>query len=289
MKIAHFVAYCMKLLKKGKKIVVPTNSSKAGEKLFYKIKKELPKLNVGLVTSDTDEISVSEWGQYDCFIYSPTIGAGISFNDIHFDILVSYFSNRSCNAEFCSQMLNRVRNLKDNLMYMFFNLCDLSYPTTNDELDKSIHLQYISSHLLQTKYDLNHSPVFECLKKDIWYQIYKDFIKRENMSKNNLMGVLARILIDHGMDVKYDDFFYRDKNVDLKELQNSIVKIDREVQAQEAEDISKPEDIDEAQFQKLDKKKLILNKKNNKLQNISFKKFMVYLILLLKRILIYLL
>ena len=87
-------------------------------------------------------------------------------------------------------MLNRVRNLKDNFMYMFFNVCDFSYPTTNDELDKSIILQYISSHLLQTKYGLDHSPVFECFKEDIWYQIYRDFIKREDMSKNNSGGLI---------------------------------------------------------------------------------------------------
>lgn len=74
------------------------------------------------------------------------------------------------------------------------------------------------------------------------------------MSKNNLMGELARILIDHGMQVEYDNFFYRDKNIDVNELHKSIGKIDRQVQAQKAEDISKTEDIDEAQFQKLDKK-----------------------------------
>ena len=49
------------------------------------------------------------------------------------------------------------------------------------------------------------------------------------MSKNNLIGVLARILIDHGMTVKYDDSFYRDENVDADDLQKSIKKIESEV------------------------------------------------------------
>ena len=77
-------------------------------------------------------------------------------------------------------MLNRVRNLKMNDMYMFFNLCDFSYPTTNDELDKSINLQYISSHLLQTKYELHHSPVFECLKK-MYGIVYTEIMSREKI------------------------------------------------------------------------------------------------------------
>ena len=54
------------------------------------------------------------------------------------------------------------------------------------------------------------------------------------MSKNNLMGELARILIDHGMQVEYDNFFYRDKNIDVNELHKSIGKIDRQVQAQKS-------------------------------------------------------
>ena len=164
----------------------------------------------------------------------------------------------------------------------------------NKELYKSLILGIsfiigIFIYTEQTKYELHHSPVFECLKKDVWYRIYRDFVKRENMSKNNLIGVLARILIDHGMTVKYDDFFYRDENVDADDLQKSIKQIESKVQQQKATDISKADDINEETFQKLDKKETTTKQEKQQVAKHFFQKFMVCLNFLVKHLMNFLL
>ena len=68
------------------------------------------------------------WNEYQLLIYTPTIAAGISFNEKYFDNPHCYFSNMSCWAELATQMIFRVRNstcknikicvkLKEELIY----------------------------------------------------------------------------------------------------------------------------------------------------------------------------
>lgn len=44
--------------------------------------------------------------------------AGISYEVENFDIVMGYFDPNSCQAEICSQMLGRIRNVKEKTYYI---------------------------------------------------------------------------------------------------------------------------------------------------------------------------
>ena len=53
------------------------------------------------------------WLNYTVVMYSPTITAGISFEQKHFDKVFCYFTNMSCDVLSCIQMIGRVRDVGD--------------------------------------------------------------------------------------------------------------------------------------------------------------------------------
>ena len=195
-----FILDIFNLLKDNKKVVVPISSISCAETLIGYINKHLPNIKIGYISQDTSIIPPNMWNEYQLLIYTPTIAAGISFNEKYFDNRHCYFSNMSCSAELATQMIFRVRNSTCKNIKICVNIkgrTDL--PTEDNELD-----QYIQDmDELDTKTGLNISRVRNAIIKDEYYNIYKDFLKRKNLSRNNYAGVLAGILEAHGVKVTF--------------------------------------------------------------------------------------
>ena len=113
----------------GKKIAVPMASNNKAKDLYSKLKVDFPEKNIILIhkeTSDEDKLSkllkVNEtWINYDIVIYTPTVCMGVSFDPEHFDSIFAYGCHNSLGAqEFC-QMLHRVRNIRENTIYISFD------------------------------------------------------------------------------------------------------------------------------------------------------------------------
>ena len=105
-----FILDIFNLLKDNKKVVVPISSISCAETLIGYINKHLPNIKIGYISQDTSIIPPNMWNEYQLLIYTPTIAAGISFNEKYFDNRHCYFSNMSCSAELATQMIFRVRN-----------------------------------------------------------------------------------------------------------------------------------------------------------------------------------
>lgn len=113
------------------RIVVATNSLDCCRTVADMIKNSdddfLKSRDIRVYTSETGEIekktafdNVHEsWAEADILIYSPTVGAGISFELKRFDILFGYCSVGSTTAETFVQLLNRVRDIRHNDAYVF--------------------------------------------------------------------------------------------------------------------------------------------------------------------------
>jgi ribosomal protein S25 len=100
-------------VRKGKKVVIPTNIEWLGSSLADMIRTELPNIRIGLYTAKTrkkNHIDVTnEWQKLDVLIYTPTIQCGLSFTEKHFDVIYGYFSRSSCLPGPALQMLFRCR------------------------------------------------------------------------------------------------------------------------------------------------------------------------------------
>lgn len=69
------------------------------------------------------------WTQLDVLIYTPTVTAGISFEEQHFDVGFGIFTSNSCDVETCRQMLGRVRSVRDHRYVINLQVVDGNYPT----------------------------------------------------------------------------------------------------------------------------------------------------------------
>ena len=67
----------------------------------------------------------NEWSKCDILLYSPTIEAGVDYDKEYFNTCMGYMSNNSTSARAFSQMLHRVRNLKDETILIYIG--DLYY------------------------------------------------------------------------------------------------------------------------------------------------------------------
>lgn len=132
-------------VKENKRCVIATSSlKKAGEiHTFVTTSGILPEdKKVKLYTSETSKVEKMKdfsdvnkyWKDVDILIYSPTAGAGISFECRGFDVLFGYFVSRSCTAEADIQLLGRVRDFKDRKVYIYATDLEYSLPTTKEQL-----------------------------------------------------------------------------------------------------------------------------------------------------------
>lgn len=194
-----FIIDVLNLLKDGKKVVVPITSIKVSKELIGNVNKELPNIKICYISKDTTLIDPTEWNKYDLLVYTPTIAAGVSFNMEYYDNRICYFSNQSCSAELATQMIFRVRNSTcKNIKIYVSEKGNMTNETDNDKLDKWIQdVDKLDYHT-----GLNISRVYEKILKDDYYSIYKNHIRRRNMSKNNFSGVLCGILEAHGIKIK---------------------------------------------------------------------------------------
>jgi len=99
---------------------------------------------------------VNMFDRYDLLIYTPVICAGNSFTKSHFNMVMGYFTSRSCIVEMSVQQMFRIRQLIDNKMILCIqSFKSKSLPATNhqemmklykDSYKNHVELRIISRH-----------------------------------------------------------------------------------------------------------------------------------------------
>jgi len=184
----------------GFKLVIPTNSRKAAKAIEKMIDDEFEDKVVGMFCQDTSaekkKIECADvnlhWRKYDIIIYTPTISAGISFEEKHFDRVYVIFTDQSCSAEDCMQMLMRVRNLSSKTVSICFNCVGNNLPTTLEGIKE--HIEKSDQNLINTpfenmprSYDIEGNMKFHessCFLLHLQNQCVA------NKSKNNFISII---------------------------------------------------------------------------------------------------
>ena len=116
----HFYNNINKALKNDKKIVVLSNTRDNLDAFEKMIRNDFPSLALQSYTAYSKDAEMQElkdvnktWLNYTVVMYSPTITAGISFEQKHFDEVFAFFTNMSCDYLSCIQMLGRIRDVSD--------------------------------------------------------------------------------------------------------------------------------------------------------------------------------
>ena len=150
-KMPNMQAELCKALDAGEKLVIPMNRSvKFMEALRSQIAKKYPEVKIQVYNSKTirdkvisaelDDVAVS-WKKYDVVMYSPTISAGVSFDEEHFDKCFCYFVNNG-KINSMRQMICRVRHFSTNEYYY----CLQSFGGTNRPTTVEEYEEYICSN-----------------------------------------------------------------------------------------------------------------------------------------------
>lgn len=111
-------------IRNGLKIVIV--SSKADDKLHDQIFEEFSETKkIKKYTGSTSDLEkedlknvLTSWAELDVLIYSPTIEAGVSFDTDWFDKIYGIVCAKSTTPRGFSQMLHRIRKIKDQTIYI---------------------------------------------------------------------------------------------------------------------------------------------------------------------------
>ena len=232
----------IELVDKGNKVVVCSSTKKFTIVLKAILLDKFPNKSIMIYNSDTSKeegacIDTSIWSTLDILIYSPSITAGVSFEELHFDCLVAYLVNspRTPSIDVALQQMFRVRQLKDGDMYIYVLEQPLvSYtPVYENEIesyletDSSLLNKYYAAtnvnYYSQQKIE-NDKLVYD--KERLSYQILKGIITLQNRSSAFFIDTLKQTLtedydipcsIDNSSDVWNDQ-----DHALISEIENKI-------------------------------------------------------------------
>lgn len=216
------------LIQAGKKVVVSSSTKTFTNSVELIIKERFGSTIKYIVyNSDSDKNEIAQhaenihevWSQLDLIIYSPTIGAGLSFELPHFDVLVSFFSNstHTASVDFCLQQLFRVRQLNTGEMYLYINDVSLNgsrgisletNPIEHSEIDKWLdkNVRTIQSYFPSSLPEVYLDRVSSSLKfetEKLSYKILTGIISTKNKSLCFFVDILLKTLqTDYNIDCK---------------------------------------------------------------------------------------
>jgi hypothetical protein len=231
------------LLTTKKNIVIPTNSKAFCRKISKFIQNNFPTIKLLSIYKNEKYVPVEEWTNYNVVCYTPTIVAGVSFDQIHFHTCIAYFTNNSCNAPMSAQMLFRVRNLIDNniVMYTPNNCKENILPITNQEIEKYINSKIKVGHSHYLKEGLNLDHFNQRIVTNSYYKVYRDHIRKSNISKLYFSDYITDILKQHGVKVinKFIDFksFTDEDKKYFQSIVEEMSTIKRDIAFEDAEKI----------------------------------------------------
>jgi len=294
----------IQLVEQGKKLVIPTNSKAIGEqlhKLIDEIIKNKGTINIdnyvetfiSLESNDSSEEntliqneigskikrydvnspfdSIQDWNKLDHLIYSPTITAGISYEEKTFDHIFGFFTNRSTSCESSLQMLFRVRNTisDDMFMYCADDNAFFSLPFEDHELNSYIDNKMKSGNSLILESEIEYDNYAMKAKKNDYYTFYRNFLKKTHLSKDFHKSFLYGLLTSHGIKVVYLQEEIEKK--DLNEINSKMKDIIKTISEEQAFEIWRSHNLDKDEFEELINRKQQLTKD----ELFSLKKYMI--------------
>ena len=217
-----------RLLKSNKNVVVAASTKRLTDTLANHISKTFPAKKCIIYNSNTDQRLIAEhaenindiWSQYDIVIYSPTIGAGLSFERPHFHALVAYAENSPCTptVDLTIQQLYRVRQLIDGEMHVFINDTYTKSSKTEQEIEDMLTLKAQNMATYCEKHHINEclatmaqvfnptSSEIEFDKDRLSYEVIKGCIYNKNKSYANYGVMLCNALKDdYNVPITYID------------------------------------------------------------------------------------
>ncbi|MCK9607570.1 MAG: hypothetical protein M0R33_14105 [Methylomonas sp.] len=200
----------------GERVVIPTNNASFARKVETYLGTYFPDKKILLYSAETSQSRRKEhfsdvakyWDTCDVLIYTPTLTAGVSFEKVkHFSQIFTYFTDNSCTAQTCIQMMGRIRSVAKHSFVHCIAESGGSLPETPADLSAWISMRAEAltrdldgCHLLDIEFQPNGIPFIKDTNfSTLW--MYNQCIT--NKSRNAFSQVLISLIRSTGASVRY--------------------------------------------------------------------------------------
>jgi hypothetical protein len=178
------------------RVAVVANSIKEAKEINHMLCKVFPGKHIQLYSSETSTADKKKdfadvnntWNKLDILIYTPTVSAGVSFEQKHFDKVFAYFTDHSCNAETCIQMLGRIRDVKTKTYFICLKLRGNNLSTETPSILKDLSnsrdqlFEGMNMENLQVEYTTNGTRTYH---RSTYLTVWLENARIVRISKNN--------------------------------------------------------------------------------------------------------
>jgi len=238
----------------GSRIVCPMSSLGEAEVLKRDIEQNFPENTIGFYSSKTSASQKREhfnnvaeyWSQYDTLIYTPTVSAGVSYEEKHFDKIFAYFTDKACNVETCLQMLGRIRNVGCSEYYICLNSSRNNLPTDVDDIKGCVNnrrmnlFRQFDTSLLNIEYEDNGD--IKCHSSDYFY-LWLENTRIRNLSLNDFNNRMIRYIAEGGAHCGVIDVNVPDETLATIAKRRRGIKV--ELSEENIKNIADSTDLDE--------------------------------------------
>lgn len=197
------VAILLTLVGRGERVVVPTSSLSMAKKLEKMIRERYPDRRLMMYSSETP-VEVREetlrdvnksWVNYDVLIFTPTISAGPSFTEPHFNALIGFWYDTSCDVFTMMQMTWRARNIMGGTYYHYVSESGRGLPDTveavREHVSRSLDhaCEYMTDPVV-TMADGGRVVHQDTTRFNAWLYL----TARRNYSQNHFLAMMIREL-----------------------------------------------------------------------------------------------
>ena len=163
--------------------------------MYDELTTRYPEMKIALYTASTggkEKVKLNNvdalWSEVNVWIHSPAKSAGVSFDKVHFDLIVGVICNGSCAERDYHQMLRRVRKIEENniliLNYSNFRIDPTSHHVTYAETKE--YCLKVKDINLKRSYENSGGETKIKYKMDAFDEIYIFLRKRKSWTHDRM-------------------------------------------------------------------------------------------------------
>lgn len=196
----------------GECIAVPISSLAEAKALEANLGKRFPEKKIKLYSSGTQPSEKREhfsdvntyWSDYDVLIYTPTVSAGVSYEQVKFTKIFGYFTDQSCPVETCQQMIGRIRDVSDHKFFICLNASGNNLPVEREDIKSQLYsrrenlLSTFDESSLQKEYGATGEVTYHI---GDYFHLWLENTRVRNLSRNSFVRRFIQTAGQAGADV----------------------------------------------------------------------------------------
>lgn len=189
-------------LDNGENIVIASNSKNKIRIINNILKNDVKYNKIKTLTinkESKEKYNLNEWKKARVLMYSPSIVAGVSFTEKHYNRFFGFFCNSSAIAEMSVQQMFRVRDISTNEYNLCFNISGKKdYPETDEGIKELIFKN--DNNLVTGLVNININYIKTKIIEDEYFKLFLIIQKLRFSSCNNYETKLLSLLKNQGIN-----------------------------------------------------------------------------------------